>query len=51
MHKTEKLREKSRDSLVRLNKLDKDKLQKVDKQLNDEMSRAFEDMSKILDKY
>ncbi|CAI2360051.1 unnamed protein product [Moneuplotes crassus] len=51
LERTKNLREKSKESLKRLNKLDQERLQKVDKQLNDEVSRAFDDMANILEKY
>lgn len=51
MEKTKNLREKSKESMRKLNALEKERIMKVDKQLNDEVSRAFEDMAKILSKY
>lgn len=51
MSKTKNLREKSKESMQKLSALEKERLQKVDKQLNDEVSRAFEDMARILSKY
>ena len=50
MNKTQNLREKSLEKFSKLNTVDKERIQKVDKQLNDEVSRAFDEMAKILSK-
>ena len=47
MEKTKKIREKN----LKNDSKNKKELEKLDKQLNDEVSRAFEDMAEILNKY
>ena len=51
LESTRRLREKSKESLRKMNESEKERLQKVGRQLNDEVSRAFDDMANILDKY